>query len=118
MKRRFSDILNIEGVKRVLYFSFQGKIIFDESVNNSNNVDYNDLQDIQFDYMKEVSEIDLVFEKGRIYIKRTKYGYLMVVMKALAPIALVRLNCDLLLPKLNVVSNGHNDLKRFFKFKK
>ncbi len=114
MESRFSDIVNIEGVKQVLFFSFRGKIIFSESANNSQDLDHSSLRDIQFDYLEGISELDLVFEKGRIYFKKAKLGYIMVVMKAFAPITLVRLNCDLLLPELNAASSK-KDLKRFFK---
>ncbi|MEJ2100167.1 MAG: hypothetical protein P8X68_09330 [Desulfobacterales bacterium] len=51
-------------------------------------------------------EADLLFEKGRIYIRRSEIGYLVVLMALFVPIAMVRLNCDIVLPSLKQEKSG------------
>jgi hypothetical protein len=41
-------------------------------------------------------EADLIFEKGRIYIRKADEGMLVVTMGRIAPAAMIRLNCDIL----------------------
>ena len=101
MKELFSDILKTEDVEGVMLFSFEGELIFKEFlsplVDESENMEPVGLF---IDSLKGIREADLVFEKARIYVRRTSLGYVMILMGVFAPIAMVRLNCDILLPSL------------------
>jgi hypothetical protein len=96
MRKLFHDILSTKGVKGILLFSFSGDLIFKE--------------------LTSPVYKDLVFEKGRIYIRKTEIGYLVILMALFVPIAMIRLNCDILLPMLKQLKSGRK-LGRFFKKK-
>jgi hypothetical protein len=102
----FYDILNTKGVKGILLFSFSGGIIFKEFVSPVDEKP--EALDWRFfiEALEGMRETDLVFEKGRIYIRRTEIGYLVVLMALFVPIAMVRLNCDILLPSLKQQKSG------------
>jgi len=55
-----------------------------------------------------------VFERGQVYVRRTADGVLVVVMGLIAPCAVIRLNCDILLPALKE-QRSTKGIKRFFK---
>ncbi len=97
----FEDILKTEGVKGVYLISFEGNQIFKRTVAG-------DLADppgqvewySMFKLLGGAREVDLVFEHARLYLRKTTHGYLVIWMGLFAPVAMVRLNCDILLPAL------------------
>jgi hypothetical protein len=101
LKELFNDILTIEDVEGVMLFSFEGELVFKEFLSplldESGNMD---LWGVFIDSLKGIREADLVFEKARLYVRKTSSGYVMILMGVFAPIAMVRLNCDILLPSL------------------
>jgi len=64
--------------------------------------------------MAGMRETDLVFKQGRIYIRRTDIGYLVVLMGLFVPIAMMRLQCDILLPSLKP-AKAAKGIRRLFK---
>ena len=100
MRELFDDILNIDGVKGLILLSFRGEIIFRE-LNHSvpENVENRDWR-LLIESLANIRETDLIFEKGRLYIRRTGLGFLVVLMGSFVPIAMMRLQCDILLPSL------------------
>lgn len=48
------------------------------------------------DVMGGVNEADLVYEGANIYLRRFTSGYIIILMGILAPVAMVRLSCNLL----------------------
>ena len=106
MSDLFYDILNTKGVKGILLFSFSGDIIFKEFISpvdeKPENLDWR----FFIKSLEGMRETDLVFEKGRIYIRRSEIGYLVVLMALFVPTAMVRLNCDILLPALRQPKSG------------
>lgn len=114
MRELFDDILSIEGLKGLMLFSFAGDLIFKEF----NNAVHEDAQHIDWrqfiESLNGMRETDLVFKKGRVYIRRTESGYLILLMGIFAPIAMVRLQCDILLPSLKPVKAAKG-IKRLFK---
>ena len=105
MKEIFNDILTIEDVEGVMLFSFEGELVFKEFMSplldESENMD---LWGIFIASLKGVREADLVFEKARLYVRKTSLGYVIILMGVFAPIAMVRLNCDILLPSLKTTA--------------
>jgi hypothetical protein len=59
-------------------------------------------------------EADFVYENGRLYLRATEQGYLMVMMGPAVSVAMVKLNCDILLPQLKV-AKPTGKLKGLFK---
>ncbi len=114
MKKRFKDVLSIEGVKGALYLSFEGRIVFkDFKAQPFPGLERMDiLSPIQS--LKGVKEADLVFNNCRIYLRKAPEGYIMVILGQFADMAMVRLQCDLLLPNLKP-KRPVRGLMRFFR---
>jgi hypothetical protein len=114
MRELFSDILGIEGVKGLILFSFTGEIVFKE-LNPSvvEDVESRDWRPF-IDSLKGMRETDLIFEKGRLYVRKTEIGYLVVLLGPFVPIAMMRLQCDILLPSLKPTKSARG-IRRFFK---
>ena len=106
MRDLFDDLLNTKGVKGILLFSFSGKILFKEFASpvdqRPETVDWR----FFLESLEGMRETDLLFEKGRIYIRRSEIGYLVVLMALFVPTAMIRLNCDILLPLLKQEKSG------------
>lgn len=115
MKKFFQDILKIEDVMGVMFFSFDGTLLYRHFVSDilpaSEHVN---LWETVIDAFSHIREADVVYERLRIYIRKTKIGYLIVFMDIYAPIAMVRLNCDIILPQLKHPKDNRG-LMRFFK---
>lgn len=114
MRELFNDILNTDGVTGIMLFDINADLLFMEFSMAVNEAP--EQQDWRFflDSLEGMRETDLVFEKGRIYIRKTEIGYLMVLMALYVPIAMIRLNCDILLPSLQPSKSGRK-FGRFFK---
>ncbi len=114
MRELFGDILNLEGVKGLLLFSFTGQVIFKEIspalLGGIENYDWSRF----IESLAGMRETDLIFDKGRLYIRRTDVGYLVVLIGPFVPIAMMRLQCDILLPALKPTKTTRG-IRRFFK---
>ena len=114
MRELFKDILNMDGVKGVMLFSFSGDLIFKEFIYAIAEEPENRDWSLFIESLEGMRETDLVFEKGRLYIRKTEIGYLVFLMGPYVPIAMLRLNCDILLPSLRPAKSPKG-LRRFFK---
>ena len=114
MNELFNDILSTKGVKGILLFSFSGELIYKKLVSPIKEQPEHRDWSFFIESLEGMRETDLVFEKGRIYIRRTELGYLIILMALFVPIAMIRLNCDILLPSLTQSKSGKK-IGRFFK---
>ena len=106
LKALFEDILSIEDVRGVMLLSFEGKLVFGKFLSPlSNDPEKNDWAPF-VDSLNGVTEVDLVFQESRIYIRKADVGFLLILMGAFAPAATIRLNCDILLPSLKQIGSG------------
>ncbi len=71
MKEIFDDILAMEDVRGVVVFSFEGEILFMEP-----NLEIEKSLPLFIQALGDIREADLIFEKSRIYVRRTDTGYL------------------------------------------
>jgi len=114
MKNYFKDILDTDGVKGILLLSFNGGLIFKEFLSQ----DQKEPQDMNWkrfiSSLDGVRETDLVFDNGRIYIRRSEVGYILIPMEINTSVAMIRLYCDILLPLLKPPKSSKR-LKRLFK---
>jgi len=100
MSALFDDLLAIDGVTGVMFFSAAGELLFEES--GAGGMDKTAVRDWQalLVSLDGAREADLIFEMGRLYIRKADEGMLVVTMGRIAPAAMIRLNCDVLLPEL------------------
>jgi hypothetical protein len=114
MRELFNDILSMEGVKGLMLFSLAGDLVF----KNSRQIGLEEVQDRDWSLFIEslagMREADLIFEKGRLYIRRNDMGYLVVLIGPFVPIAMIRLQCDIVLPSLTPAKKTKG-IRRFFK---
>jgi hypothetical protein len=114
MQELFKDILNMEGVKGLMLLSFAGDLIF-KSFNHGGPADTSDRNwSLLIESLAGVREADLIFEKGRLYIRRNDSGYLVILIGPFVPIAMIRLQCDIALSSLTPAKKARG-LRRFFK---
>lgn len=115
MKDLFKEVLDMEEVKGVMLFSMDGKLLFKRFLTPlPEEPEKKDWWGLFVASLNEIKEADLVFERERLYIRRTDMGYLFILLDLFAPMAMVRLNCDMLLPSLKEKKTAKG-LGRFFK---
>jgi hypothetical protein len=115
LQDNFSEIMAVRGIRGVVLFTGGGEVLYD-SFDGDTRCDVG-----SFDNWEAVSaslagvhEAEVVFDQGRIYIRRSEVGILVVVMDSKASPAMVKLNCDILLPNLKKAVSGKG-IRRFFK---
>ena len=116
MDKLFEDILNMDGVHGLVLMSEEGKVLFESLDKKHFQAQKSTLSwKMILDSLDEVDEVDLVYEKGRVYIVKTGSGFLLISMGLHVSMAMVKLNCDIVIPELRKNKAGKG-LKRFFGF--
>lgn len=114
MRALFADLLRIDGVKGAALFTLSGQPLFEEFApalqEGAHISDWFALAAC----LGRAPEAELVFEKGRLYVRRSPEGVLLVVLGLIAPTGMVRLTADLLFSGLKQPKPARG-LKRFFK---
>ena len=114
MEALFKDIVAINGVQSIILLDRSGKVSYEATNAQQTGAKqrYTNWKKL-IDVLQNTREADFVFDSGRVYLRRTDNGYLLVNMQSFASIAMVKLNCDIVLPQLkNEKTKG---LKGFFK---
>jgi hypothetical protein len=114
MRELFNDILNMEGVKGLMMFSFAGETVYKEfNKAQPEGIESTDWS-LFIQSLAGMREADLIYKKGRLYIRKTDIGYLVALMWLFVPIAMMRLQCDILLPSLKP-AKAAKGIRRLFK---
>ena len=117
VKAFFDDIRGIDGVEGILLLDPEGRTLYGEfqtkAVEKAGEASGKSLTAA----MADLKEAELVYENNRIYIKRVDDRWLLVFMTASAPVAMVRINCNIIVPNLAETLNRPRGLGRFFKRK-
>lgn len=123
MKDIFNEIHAIDNINASLFFSEDGNLILYEAKDftgyTSENIhEFSQTLDWKWIVYKfrDIVEAELVFTKYRVYIRKADSGFLVILMGLMAPIEVVRLNVDLLMPELNSLKKSKG-IGRFFKFR-
>jgi len=114
MRERFRDLLEIDGVRGVLFFTLSGHRVYEEFTLGRNGSGSAGDWFALAACLGKAMESELVFEKGRLYIRRSPEGILLVVMGLIAPTGMVRLTSDILLSELREKKPARG-IKRFFR---
>jgi len=105
----FKDVIGIDGVYGVLFFTEAGDLSLSQFTSDFQS-DEEQIKAVDWPSMiKELSgitEAEVMFDDGRFYIRKTNSGYLMVALDDHAPMSMVRLNCEVLLPALDKHRSG------------
>jgi len=113
MHEIFKDILALQGVGGVMLISLSGEILYQKFRPAVSNPVQSRDWGLFFKTLENIAETDLVFSDGRLYVRRTGRGYIVVVSSQFAQSAMIRLHCDILLPELAKTKSKKK--KRFFK---
>lgn len=118
-KNLFNELFTIGDVEGVLFYSPEGVPKFSRFVQPTRGDLVSDVSEavnwyLLSDTLGEANETELIFEKKRLYIKKTKIGYLFVIMGKLVTTAMVRLSCEIIIPDLEKRKKGRG-LARFFR---
>jgi len=120
MKDIFKDILGIDGVKGVVMFSDAGKLLLSKFSDN-NREEESRIENINWEAfaieLKDLAEAEFVFERNRFYIRKSRSGFLLVVLEDIAPVSMVRLNCEIVLPTLDRMKPGTGRLSQILRKK-
>lgn len=112
----FKEIYDMYEVHGLVLLSTEGKILYESFKENRitpigrNSFDWITIAEALGDFQ----EADLVFEGGRFYVRRIDSGYLMISMNGDVSMPMVKLSCDILIPKL-AKFKPKKGLGRFFK---
>jgi len=101
MKEVLSDILAMEDVRGVVFFSFEGEVLFMEP-----HLEIERALPLFVQALGTIREADLIFDKSRIYVRRTDTGVLVVLLGLFASGAMLRLHVDMVLPSLKDRGKG------------
>jgi hypothetical protein len=101
MQNIFKDVIKMDGVYGLVFFARDGRVLF-ESIDPhwvSLPQGYRDWPQL-LPVLQKMHEADMVYENGRLYLRASEQGYLLVIMGPVVSIAMVKLNCDIILPQL------------------
>ena len=117
MKKQFREVLDIDGVEGVMLFDGTGKILYSEFISKSaeqlRGIDGRSLMNS----FEEIQEAELVFENRRIYLRRANQNLILVIMSGFTQVAMIRINCNVLIPALSEKADKPKGLSRFFRMR-
>ena len=103
MKDIFKEVMGIEGVRGLLIVSNEGVVTLSKSSSDFKREaeQLGQINWLPFTMeMSGIKDAELVYDSARFYIKKFEEGYLLVIIGDNAPLSMVRLNCEVLLPSL------------------
>ncbi|MFO7839254.1 MAG: hypothetical protein R6X08_07135 [Desulfosalsimonadaceae bacterium] len=104
MKDLFKDVLGIEGVRGVVYLTDEGSVAFSQAAQEY-QADAGRIREAGWPALAAafagITETEMVFDSGRLYIRKGNNGYLAVILEDHAPVSMVRLNCEVLMSSLD-----------------
>lgn len=115
MKHVLDELSGIQGVTGAFWFDTSGVLRHRTVAPKSPPADPADGEWWQpfLAALSGVKEIELAYSAGRVYIRRNAEGCLMIRTTSATPMALVRLNCDILLDE-STAAGSRKKRKRFF----
>ena len=114
MKAQLQELLDIDKILGVMFFTFKGEKLFEKFTSVSNQIiSPNDDWPHLIKSLEGAKEADFLFENKRLYFRRADEGYLVVIMDSDAPAAMVRLSCDTIIPTLKAAKKGKGLFNRF-----
>ncbi len=119
MEPDFNEILSLDDVKGVMVLSVEGRVLLEQMIDPALKKVKAESEDWGpfLRALDGIREADFLLANLRIYIRQSAGGYILVLMGHFAPIAMVRLNCDIVLPSLKQ-AHASKGLGRFFKLGK
>lgn len=115
MKDIFKDVMGIDGVHGLMVVANDGSVMMSKFASDfrgeEEKLSQIDWKPFSIE-MGNIKDAELIYDNARFYIKKSEIGFLIVIIGDNAPISLVRLNCEILLPELTKIQPAS---KRFGK---
>lgn len=123
MESMFNELFGIDGVQGVFLLSGKGTAVFKKfkpimgdldtkkiSEAIGNEIDLNVFTGV----LETSDESLLIYTQKRVFIKKAGPHFLFVILDMFAPVAMVRLNCQLIIPEIEKMK-APKGIGRFFK---
>jgi hypothetical protein len=112
MKKIFQEIIELDHVKGCLYITKEGHVAHSHFLSPpAISVESHNWQTF-IKVLGNISEAEILFEKSRIFMRKTNTGYLLILVEPYAILSLMKLQCDIFVQKLN--DYKPTGLSRFF----
>jgi len=98
MKEYFQEILSISEVQWTIFLTPDGKPVFIEP-SSKELADASMWQRLLAE-ITPINEVDLIYGKKRVYIRNAGSGYIVVIMDRFSNSAMIKLQCDVIIPSL------------------
>jgi len=100
MRHLFERILKEDDIKGVILISKDGKVVFREFLDGAGHNVRDVVPLAATPHLGKAKEVEFLYENDRIYMRIFAEGLVVVWMGAFAPVAMIRLSCDVLIPSL------------------
>ena len=115
MKNLFHDILDMKGVHGLIHLSDDGKVLFESFKSGKPYLQRSQSSWTSlFEALGLFTEMDIMFDNGRCYLRKAENGYLVISMSSTVSIAMIKLSCDIVVPQLKQAKTG-GGLRAFFR---
>jgi len=120
MKDIFKDVLGTDGVHGLLFISDEGEVklskFSDQFKDEEEKLSRIDWASFTIE-LTGINDAELLYENARFYVKKSGTGYLIVILGYEAPISMVRLNCEIMLPALDKMKSTGKKIGALFRKK-
>ena len=120
MKDIFKDVMGIEGVHGLMVISNEGGVLLSKFSSDFREEEEK-LSQVNWEpftiEMSTIKDAELIYDSARFYIKKSETGFLIVIIGDNAPISMVRLNCEILLPMLTKIQPASKRIGRILRKK-
>lgn len=120
MKDIFKDVMGIEGVHGLMVVSNEGNVLLSKFSSDFKEEEEK-LSQVNWEpftiEMSTIKDAELIYDSARFYIKKSETGFLIVIIGDHAPISMVRLNCEILLPMLTKIQPASKRIGRILRKK-
>jgi hypothetical protein len=113
----FKDIISLHDVAAVMLIGDNGRPLVSTVADRGSGLEAVRTQDwsILTQAFNGFKEAELVYENHRLFIKKAPSGFLVVFMGRFAPVAMVRLHCDVALARLAAPKTRFKGLAGLFR---
>lgn len=120
MKDIFKDVMGLEGVHGLMVVSNEGSVLLSK-FSSEFREEEEKLSQVNWEpftiEMSTIKDAELIYDSARFYIKKSETGFLIVIIGDNAPISMVRLNCEILLPMLTKIQPASKRIGRILRKK-
>ena len=113
MQTILQEIDDIDDVRGCLFITMDGDVAYSKFSNATTDIAKGFKANGLVDSLADYDEADVLFENYRLYLRNVGNGYLFILVEPFAVLSLIKLQCDVLIPKLR--AHKPKGLKRFFK---